>query len=153
MAYLAPFCHNTQRDRLQTERSEQAVYAVFIFSHFQNLNTKPATGGRQRSQQKAAQTLHQTFLKAHNWWSIYTNHMRCRPVGLRMSSMSILYGIFHISKIYAKNWPWCLGHRRTQVGGQYVPLEIVKFKPHLNVVYLSRYYANLCLWHFVKFQG
>ena len=44
---------------------------------------------------------------------------------LHMLSISISYGIFNMSQIWIKIWPWSLGHRRTPVGGQYVPLETV----------------------------
>ena len=36
-----------------------------------------------------------------------------------------LRGIFRMSKILVKIWPWGLGHRRTPVGEQYDPVETV----------------------------
>ena len=49
--------------------------------------------------------------------------MCCKYRRVRMPPLTILYGIFHVSLIWVKIWPWGLGHQRTPVEGQCVPVE------------------------------
>ena len=62
---------------------------------------------------------------------------------------------FTCPQILVNIWPWGLGHRRTQVGGQYIPFETVTNSSNRILVSwkLTKIGQFMCFWHFVKFQG